>query len=551
MRVRTDFILLTLLWSFQWRGIKTGSVICESTGLCQESDSQCTYDSLQLCFPDSGLILYRYASYEPSGQQEDYEIKTSTLQACSVSTSFTNISLQDVRVVYVSINPTYLSICITWSLARNSGFYGGLEIRVLSLHNRIQYRYCVRNAHRMKMCINNFMYEDLSGYEAVEVLPYPLASDDNEDIFKKSELLRGDIDGCADVEHGGTICNIKQYLIPTNLVVVSAICEDHTKRLNISWGRPIIDNSSVLPMEYYVYLYNGRVMLYKFKVENSLQLMLHNLSASYNYSVGVQAYHKCAGLGDYATTGSDRFGCGRPKLENENFIGQCASFSKDEGVTFEVKETHKETHKVEIPTNPNTANIIVWTSALCTIAVIIGIIVLIISLLFLLRYCGKKMHFLVHPQKTHCKVFVFCSPSMSQASLENVQKHVICSLLEYFDIVTPSDISSGNVSMWMEESMNSVDSILIVGNKDLCHDWEMEERSPILNSLELIVSAAVSQNTIGKFCFVSIADSMNDVSVPNNLYLKLMPIFLMGQKKFEIEKLYQFVTKSRGIEFSI
>ncbi len=551
MLAKTSVVLL--LFFIECITVEINCLICKTTGICHEINSKCKNDLLQACFPDSESFFHhtKYLSNEPSGEQESSDIAAPSHEACFGPERLTNISLLKIRLDYFSINPDYFSICVAWNLTEYSGHYGGYEVRVIGKYNNIVYRYCIRNPYQTHICINKFRYDEIPTYAAIEVLPYPVASDDNEQLHKKSRDLRADIEGCADIHHNGTICSMKQYQAPRNVVVTSAICNDYTKEINITWNHPA--NTYAVPMAYYIYIYNEskKEIIHILKVTNSLQIQLHNLSANYRYLVRIQAYHNCSGLGDYGTTGSHRFGCGKIKEQKEVYNQEFACQFVEESST--VSSQFDKTFTTNVPFSQIAANvdIVLFSSLFCTIIVVIGTATLAIFTLFLvLKYCKKKISSFVYPQRTPRKVFVFCSPSMSQASLEHVQKHIIRSLLDYFDIITPSDIDSGNISMWLEDSMNSVDSILIVGNKDLCQDWEKEERSPLLNSLELLVSAAASQNTIGKFCFISDADSTSDVSVPNNSYLKLMPVFLMGQKKFEIEKLYHFVTKSRGIEFS-
>ena len=547
------FLKMVTLFLFHWRTV-AGTPVCQSNGFCQETQHQCKPDSLQLCFPDAELIFDQsvYPSYEPLGPHERTEVISSSQQACTGTGSLSNISLQNIHIKYISINPTYLSVCITWTLTDGSGHYGGLEIRILNKYNAIDYRYCVKNTYETKVCINRLRYDTLSSYKAVDVLPYPLALDDNEVRVKKSAVTQNNIEGCVDVIHNGTVCGIKQYKRPQNITVISTLCEDETKKLDIIWKHPELSDDEIVPSKYYIYLFNQRrEILDIFVVDKDLKVCILNLSGQHSYYVGIQAYRMCAGLGNYGTTGNHKLGCGKLMIVEENHVthpndcllkNKTTAFTEFYGVS-----------SVKIIVNGKGLDLhtVILIVTLCSLSLIICVAAFAIILIYaLLKYCGNTMSSFVCPQKTQQKVFVFFSPSTSEASLEYIQKHIICNLLEYFDIVTPNDLTSGNISVWLEESMNSVDSVLIVGNKDFRYDWEQEERSPLLNSLELLVSAAASQNTIGKFCFISVADSTSDVSIPNNSYLKLMPVFLMGQKKFEIDKLYQFVTKSRGIEFS-
>ena len=64
--------------------------------------------------------------------------------------------------------------------------------------------------------------------------------------------------------------------------------------------------------------------------------------------------------------------------------------------------------------------------------------------------------------------------------------------------------------------------------------------------MEYLISAAVVQGTITKFALISTENSTSSVSIPENSYLKLMQVFLMGTKTNQETELNHFVTKSHA-----
>ncbi len=543
---------LLLLFCLSLR-VSGDPAICESVGTCLEYPSKCQCDPLQDCFTVSTDT--KYPSYEP-GTRDGAIISPGRKTSCEerlgwTSAGRTNITLDSVQLRYVSISPKFLAICVSWNVSQSSGSSGGFVVETIKGLERVNLRYCVSDSTRREMCINNLEYRVYHGQasQTLRVYPFPLAGDDIVQVHKRSAVIRNDLAGCSDADSSVGICGPNAYKAPMNVTVMSRVCDEGVKDLSISWLPP--PEAKIAPQVYYVSLYVSRRRWKSFKVINSSQITVRNLSANVNYTTVVRAYGRCAGLGDYYTNnlhscGTNQLGCGRPTFRITEQWADCPRATSQPAYS----NNHATTSQVLKDSSPqNTAIIAVSVTVVVSCAFVIVLVVFAIVGIFKWR-SSDSIVFPTALQKP--KIFVFYSPSMCDSRLKSLQERIVCLLLEYFEVVTPDDISSGNISMWLEDTVKSVHSILLVANKEFCCDWNKskDDRSPVMNSLELLISSAAAQNSIGKFGFVSSEDGLQDVFVPDHSYLKLMPVFLLGQKTCDIGKLYQFVTKSRGIEFS-
>ena len=135
--------------------------------------------------------------------------------------------------------------------------------------------------------------------------------------------------GCADVSQSVGTCGPKHYSSAENLTVRSCLHEheDGAKDLRITWEPPT--GAVELPGTYFVTLYTqlytqNRPWRY-FKVTDSLQVTVRNVSASFNYSVKVQPYGRCVGVGDYPA--ENKLGCGDPTGRIKEILTECENSS--------------------------------------------------------------------------------------------------------------------------------------------------------------------------------------------------------------------------------
>ena len=530
--MRSYFPILVVLILVFSRLYAAQSISCESSGQCQRTGGRCQSDSIEICYPRSGAVL-------------DIDSQSGN---CASSGIQSDIRLKDLTVKYIHNNPNYVRICVNWSLVNSSGSTGGYKIRLVP-----DLDFCIGDSNQMSVCIDNIEYNRLHEY-TIEVLPNPLAADDNEDLFKKSLALDADITGCAaaDVQDKSPVC-VKRYSPPRNLSVISTVCEDGTKTLNVSWDHR---EDMPIPDAYYVEVKNGSEIHY-FKITNATQILVRNLSVAINYSARVQAYRYCSGLGVHEYD-ENNLGCGRgvtkPETRRQGSCLSTTTFEATGNATPAILTGGSSTITEQVPIlslagqgNSKTVLIIAVAIAVVIIAVVIIAVTGTLGILYFVIYRKKSKVSPARPAKTDFSVFFFCSPSVSLSKLEHIHNHVTVNLSNYYRVVTMDELVNGDMTKWLEKTVNSVDLVLIMANEEFVNDWESVTRPPELYCMESLISAAVVQGTITKFAFISTEKSTSSVSIPENSYLKLMQVFLMGTKTNQEAELYQFVTKSRAI----
>ena len=537
--LRVFFLLLG------WAQLSAAVKLCESTGTCEEAQKSCQRDVSTDCYDRINENHAQKASFEPS-HDGDLGIESAKSKTyCSNVLELTDNNISDMtlepslEILHVSLSPKYFSVCVSWNLTASSGSYGGFVVRYANS------KYCISDSSRRSMCINNLEFENPGIHTDIHVYPVPHRRDTVLDSIKRSQHVRTNMTGCADADRNIGTCGPKRYTRPVNLIVTSSECEEG-KQLQVSWD-PL--NAHPPPSVYYVnimYNVNTKESQKYYIVTNSTQLTLKNLSVAVNYSVYVRAYHNCSGLGDYYRTARRWLGCGFGTKWVKEEKAECV-------VTTSSSEAQENsTTLLPVPNSPDgRAGLFVGLPIAVAVAVVVVLVVVIACVIGVVKHIHISP-LVIHPKAQKPKIFVFYSPSMCDSRLKNVQERVVCLLTEYFEVVTLNDISSGNMSLWLEETVKSAHSVLMVANKEFCCDWNRskEDRLPLMNLLELHISSAAAQNSLGKFAFVCAEDSLQDVFVPSHSYLKLMPVFLLGRKNCDLDRLYQFVTKSRGIEFT-
>lgn len=395
----------------------------------------------------------------------------------------------------------------------------------------------------------NLKYKSISSALRVKVLPYPLPPTGS---LSPAQIQITSPNGCADTFIGNTVCNTRYYDAPVNLRVLSSICNG-TKRMEISWDPP--SNAPEPPMYYvYINIIDEYSSTHIFTVHNATSMIVRNLNASLDYWAQVQAYSRCSGLGNLLEHDRE-LGCGQRlwPLEPENIVECPTSIA-----TFSTPQPTSElpTSVTLISDNSPTTETGKKRSSLlflvCIPVVSILIVVVAISLCILKHYCviGRDD---VIPKNTgleNQQLLIFYCSTTTPKNTSYIQKHVICKLLPYFNILTPNNFSRGDVSTWLEEAVQASKAVLLVCNEELCLEWEMEGRNPSLNALRHLISAAVSSNIIDKFGIIVTRESQKDECIPDNYYLQLMPVFLMSKGKHEVDAIYKFVNRVKPFQFS-
>jgi hypothetical protein len=192
-------------------------------------------------------------------------------------------------------------------------------------------------------------------------------------------------------------------------------------------------------------------------------------------------------------------------------------------------------------------------------AVVIGAVIVIVVSLLAWRYRNRESIPVVCKSSYKAyQVFVFYCSTTPQKEVTHIQQHIVCPLLEYFEVVTLSDHVSGDLPVWIEKTIQTSKSVLLVSNQEFYSQWskmdEQETHDPAINCLSYIISAAVSSHALDKFSFVIMKDSAEKNCVPVNSYLENFPVFTLSRSssknKQEMEKIYHFVTRIPKFQFS-
>ena len=315
----TEFVLSIMLYLIQWRLARAQTAICKPSAFCQES-GYCKHDGVNSCFFGSGAV--QRINYD-EGDGNDIRTTCYTYyhfqyNRCPSTENASNILLKDLTLNFVSINPRYFKLTVSWSLNESSGHRGGYELRFTNYDDRISSCYCLGNSNKTRVTISYLRYERWNGYKSIQLLPYPRPTENGKNV----SLLLRPIRGCADIQHNGTLCGIRPYSKPSNLTVESSWCGSENKSMRITWDPPSVASGVPLPSIYYISLnsvpYNYRYRQ-RYAVLGTTEITLLNLIAARNYRVYIQPYRRCSGLGDAA----ENLGCGKWAGQNERRVGDC------------------------------------------------------------------------------------------------------------------------------------------------------------------------------------------------------------------------------------
>ena len=543
MKCFSLILVVILVWSIS---LRSSTVLAEVVS-CQTYQNGSSCEESQGCFHDQNCFTsetrYKNDNYR---HLKTVDVCSSTRRCSMANSNATLIQLKSVDAQLVSVDPKYFSVNVRWTLKNNSGHYGGYELRLLKDENIEPYRcLCISDSNLLSFSMINIEYATDYKNMKVEVLPYP-SEHHNEPVrtfFTKPE-------GCADIEHENTLCDIKSYSRPENLTVLSSVCSGGMKELDISWDPPSLPPNGTKPPTYYIYVYrdHSKTAYKTFIVHHTRRVRVNNLNASCPYRVKVRPYKRCSGLGNYHI--NQDIGCGNSIEESEMVTSLCND-TKGNASTVTENTVYNITEGPDNISQTRTQHILVYTLISTFVALAI-ILVLFAVLILYLRSCYDTSKD-VHPTSDDSKesVVVFYCRNTPSEGIDYIQKHVIFPLTEYFQVISLNDFSKGDIVKWLERVIRTSRAVLIVGNKEFCVEWmdKVGSRSPLLNSLDHIISAEVSSDTIERFGIILLDDSQKEHCIPDNSYLNLMPIFVMGKGKSDTAKIYRFVTHTKQIEF--
>ena len=148
-----------------------------------------------------------------------------------------------------------------------------------------------------------------------------------------------------DVQDKSPVC-VKRYNKPRNLSVISTVCEDGTKTLNVSWNHR---EDMPIPDAYYVEVKNASERHY-FKITHATQILVRHLSVAINHSA---AYRLCSGLGVYYYD-ENTLGCGRgvtkPETRRQGSCLSTTTFEATGNATPAILTGGSSTRTEQVPT---------------------------------------------------------------------------------------------------------------------------------------------------------------------------------------------------------
>lgn len=324
-----------------------------------------------------------------------------------------------------------------------------------------------------------------------------------------------------DIGNGTTFCPVRLPSVPTGVKVLSRLSADVTKELDVSW---VSESAGHPPEIYYTTVLDdlNNVTL-RFVVNRSRHIKISGLRVGTNYSVQVQGYSMCSGISSFYSGFSSEIGCGTwSELMNES---------------FQVPITVSPTGSTRYP--PSHDHHVIFISSTITMAVLILAILLVVILsvsIFLYRK-WYSMRIRMDPSSIHLvdplrKLDALVLYSQSTPTLEKIEiEQYVVSFLKHarFKVLSCNDHTERTIVQWVEENARSAHTVFIVCNKHFCKEWTMQFRTPLLNSLEMIITSAVGQKSIEKYATVLLRPS-DEQYIPNHLYLKGMRSFVVGAR---------------------
>ena len=493
----------------------------------------------EVCSPDRQCPTYQL------GSVSDKECNS---RSCSdeCSGNFTSIRLTNVSAQLIPYD-TKFSINVSWVIT-NPGVCGGFEVKVTQDGGPFRCK-CLRNPGA-----NNFVMRSVDYSPAVErdlevsVRPYPVGTytTDPYGPFRRPH-------SCNDIPPLEMECDLSRYGLGRDLTVQSTVC-NNTKTMEVSWASLVHSAETSVPPTCYVYLYQRghTTPEHIFVVNNATNITVRNLNKDVRYSVELQLRGHCS------STEANYRGCGNHSSSVQEQPTQCVVPTPS---TIRVPPSPTPT-TIRVQPSPTPASESPSTSqahgALWILVVIPLVVVVVVAVVFLLFKRWRRTHIShrIVSIKTH-QVCIFYCPTTPQKEIAYIQEHIVCPLLEYFDVVTLNDFTSGDLPAWIQEMMQISKSVLLVSNKEFCLQWskdEEESQDPVMNCLRYIISAAASSHSLEKFGILTVKESSKNSCIPINSYLENFPVFTLSRNKSkneqELKDIYRFVTRIPTFQIS-
>ena len=346
-------------------------------------------------------------------------------------------------------------------------------------------------------------------------------------LYSVNELMSWPIT-CQNYDRTDTdiFCPVQLPNAPTRVSVLSRLSANATKELDVSW---ISRSVAPPPSEtYYATVFdNLNNITMRFVVIGSRNIKISGLHANTNYSFHVQVYSICSGISLFYSNYSRDIGCGAlSNITKESFL-----LSTTASPVFPISTgyTHFHNHRVLF---------IASTSIMASLILAFALV----GLLFLSIFLYHKRYRmgiredpnpsplqLVDPQSKLDALVLYSQGSPTSEQIE-IEQYIVCLLKrDRLKVLSCNDHTEKTIMQWVEENARSAHAVFVVCNKEFYNEWGMQFRTPLINSLEVIIASAVSQKTIKKYATVLLKPS-DEQYIPDNLYLKGIRSFVVGAR---------------------
>ncbi len=441
--------------------------------------------------------------------------------------------LHNVTNTLYPLNHEHFNMNVSW-------FYSGYDFGKASIHSiyplvgyelRVKHGrdvlkcLCVWDTNLFKLSLRfnpKLMYGHSSQdiLVAVSALPYKLSN--SEMFFVKSETVAWP-----------TSCN-SELLVPHSLAYCPGPLQDSpqniqfiyrtSEELQVSWSHPSV---SPHPAEYYIYITDGQEN-YTILANKTRSIFISGLNSTQQYSVQVQAYSRCSGLSNSISGSGEGIGCG---LLSDSIsvrplpIVTSHSFTTFTTPTVNISSTpphHQPTH----------LRVFYIAITIPLIVFILLVLIIVVVIAVILHRIPKPISDdrIVHPKSSlKSDVLVLYSQNTPLEEQIFIQTYVVARIkVEGMSVRSCNDHNfEKTIAQWVEEQVRHSYNIFIICNKSFYKEWN-SEKTPLLNSLETIISSAASHKNIDKYATILLGKRDKNM-IPDNLYLKGMKSFVIGE----------------------
>ena len=410
----------------------------------------------------------------------------------------------ELRIVSDSPRPqtTVKCLCIWEPFLRNIS---------LGFDPVLYYRASSFNTEAMKVALYTLPYEEKWQY-----VQYSVSKDTSWPIA----CQRYDI--AANVR---LFCPVPLPGAPTGVNVLSRLSVNAMKGLDVSWisGHVAPTSSETYYATVFDSLWNISL---RFVVTGSRNIQISGLYAGTNYSVMIRGYSLCSGLPSFDSNYSRDVGCG--------------ALSEAIEEVFQLPSTPSlvSTNSTGYTSSRNNRVIfIACTIVMATLFLTFGLLFLSILLYQYIFPCRKRHSqeigmdpnpFQLANSLSTLDALVLYSHGSPILERIVIEQYVVCLLRRSrLVVLSCNDHTEKTAMQWVEENARSAHAVFVVCNEHLCKEWRKQCRTPLINSLDMIIASAVGQMSIRKYATVLLKPS-DEQFIPDNLYLKGMRRFVLG-----------------------